>query len=461
MPESPISAFDRLVQAGPPVAPRVLFETAAVLGGSVAGLLAARVLADHAREVVIIERDALPVSPAQRAGTPQDQQVHTLLPAGRLWIDRWLPGFTQDALDGGALLSGPEATATMFDGHRQAPGGDFQLLGATRPLIEACLRARVLALPNVSVRHGRATGLRYRDGAVSGVGYVDDGGEHVLETDFTVDAMGRPSRVSDWVAEHGYDAPRFTRLQSPINYATALFARTEKPEELDITCALGLFSPAGTVGGVSVAAVNAVEDDGWIVMLMGYDEARPGRTPEDFRARCAELPAVFGHATSGPITRDIATYHQAESRRRDFAGLDRFPARLIAVGDAVASFNPIYGQGMSSAALHASCLSAYLTGDPGLNEPAGAFFDLQQMVVDAAWAISAGGDTERRDAVTGAEVPEEVRAQRWALGQITGASLTDPSIAAAFNSVSYMLRHPATLADPSVVERAVAANTPS
>ncbi len=114
---------------------------------------------------------------------------------------------------------------------------------------------------------------------------------------------------------------------------------------------------------------------------------------------------------------------------------------------------------MSSAALHASCLSAYLTSEPDLAVQATGFFDRQEMVVDAAWMISAGGDSERLDAMNGADVPEEVRQQRWALQQIMGATLTDPSVAAAFNSVSYMLRHPATLADPAMVERAIAANT--
>ncbi|MEV4343580.1 FAD-dependent oxidoreductase [Actinoplanes sp. NPDC049596] len=459
MTEPLISGFDDLVRARPPAEPRHLFETAVVLGGSIAGLLAARVLADHARRVVVVERDDLPAESGARPSTPQDQQVHTLLPAGRLWIERWLPGFTQNALEAGALLSGPEQTATMLDGRRQASGrDDVALLGASRQLIEAGIRAQVTALPNVSIVQGRATGLRYTDGAVSGIGYVAAGVERVLEADFTVDAMGRASRLSDWVTADGYDRPRLTRLESPINYATAMFARRDNGTDLPVICALGLFSPEHTVDGVSVAAANAIEGDQWIVMLMGYDDARPGRTLEEFRAACADLPSVFSTAVSGPLTRDIVTYHQAESRRRDFAPLDRFPARLVAVGDAVASFNPIYGQGMSSAALHASCLSAYLTGAPDLSVPATDFFGRQQMAVDAAWAISAGGDSERLDALRGAEVPEEVSQQRWALHQIMAATLTDPSVAEAFNSVSFMLRHPATLGDPALLDRAVAAN---
>jgi 2-polyprenyl-6-methoxyphenol hydroxylase-like FAD-dependent oxidoreductase len=128
------------------------------------------------------------------------------------------------------------------------------------------------------------------------------------------------------------------------------------------------------------------------------------------------------------------------------------------VGDAVASFNPIYGQGMSSAALHASCLASYLGGGPDLDMAAREFFGLQQVVVDAAWAVSAGGDAARLDAQNGGEVPDDLRQQRWAMEQITAATLFDGDVTRAFNSVSYMLRHPATLADPELLARAVAAN---
>jgi 2-polyprenyl-6-methoxyphenol hydroxylase-like FAD-dependent oxidoreductase len=135
--------------------------------------------------------------------------------------------------------------------------------------------------------------------------------------------------------------------------------------------------------------------------------------------------------------------------------LRHFPARLVCVGDAVASFNPIYGQGMSSAALHASWLSSYLAGGAEFNTAATDFFELQEVVVDAAWNLSAGGDAARLDALNGNEVPDNIRHQRWTRQQVLRASLTDSNIAGVFKDVSYMLRHPSALADPALVERAV------
>lgn len=152
------------------------------------------------------------------------------------------------------------------------------------------------------------------------------------------------------------------------------------------------------------------------------------------------------------------TYRQADSRRRDFTVLEHYPARLVSVGDAVASFNPIYGQGMSSAALHASCLSDYLVNNPQPQRMAMEFFEMQAVVTDAAWALSAGADAARLDALQGGEVSTELQQQRWAMNQVVQATLTDQTITDAFAAVSFLLAHPSILAEPDLLQRAVAAN---
>ncbi len=464
MSESVVTLFESLVGAEPPHDVPVLFDTACVMGGSIAGLLAARVLSDRARRVVIVEPDETSAEAESRSGVPQDQQVHTLLPAGRLWIERWLPGVSQEAQDRGASLVGPDKQFVGYDDIRQASDGvGHQFLAVGRPLLETLVRARVTALPNVSVLRAQATGLRYGDGAVVGVRFAGPGngdqGERAegdLAADFVVDAMGRSSRLSNWLRQDGYDQPRLERLESPVNYATALFERPVKFPELEVATVLQLFTPQYPSGGVSVAAANAIEEQQWLVMLMGYGDNRPGRTLDEFRARCAALPAIFSDITSGGVTRGVVTYRQAENRRRHFAEAGCLPARLVSMGDAVASFNPVYGQGMSSAALHASCLASYLDSGTDLDEAAMEFFRLQQVVVDAAWAVSAGGDAARIDAENGTEVPEEVRQQRRVMAQIAGAALADADVSRAFNNVSYMLRHPDTLFDPELLEKAAA-----
>jgi 2-polyprenyl-6-methoxyphenol hydroxylase-like FAD-dependent oxidoreductase len=199
--------------------------------------------------------------------------------------------------------------------------------------------------------------------------------------------------------------------------------------------------------------MHAVENGQWQVLLAGYGDNRPGRTREDFSAASAQLPPIFGEVARGELVDEIQTYHQADSRRRNFTRLQHFPARLISVGDAVASFNPIYGQGMSSAALHASCLSQYLRGHPDLGLPAGEFFALQQVVIDAAWDISTAADAARLGGPQ--KRPAKVRLQRWIMNQILTAAVADEKIATKFNAVAYMTAHPTSLATPGTVLRAI------
>ncbi len=281
----------------------------------------------------------------------------------------------------------------------------------------------------------------------------------VLEADFVVDAMGRSSRLAHWVNQGGFEGPRLERLATSINYATGLFERPDQLADLEVTSVLAIFTPETAVDGISIATMTAVEDNQWIVGLIGYGHDRPGTTIEAMRTSCAKLHPAFGRAVQRLATRGVQTYHQDDSRRRHFTGTRRFPARLVSVGDAAASFNPIYGQGMSSSALHASCLAAYLDDVDELDTAATEFFRLQDVVVDAAWSVSAGTDRARLDAQSGVEPPENMRHQRWAQGQVLNASLIDSDVAEVFRDVQYMLRHPAALSDPALVERAVAINT--
>src|ERR1700761_5889042 len=166
MTEPAAVVFDRLAAAAPPQSADILLDTACVLGGSIAGLLAARALADHANRVVVVERDPAGAGDAARPGGPQAQHVHPLLPGGLEWMERWLPGLTKEMKHGGAALADSYHVASYLDGHLQVQGGDHDLLFASRQFIEASIRARVLGLPGISVLQAQATGLEYRDGAV-------------------------------------------------------------------------------------------------------------------------------------------------------------------------------------------------------------------------------------------------------------------------------------------------------
>lgn len=458
MDRSPVAVFNRLIRSDRPEHTPVLFDTACVLGGSVAGLLAARILSDHARKVLVVERDQVHVAGRPRAGVPHGHQVHGLLLGGLRQLERWLPGITWEAENLGGVLVAPEQIAVFIDGHRQAPAGSRKNVLASRPFLESRIRDRVLSLPNVEIVPGQATGLEYRDGGVSAVRLSLVGVEEMVDADFVVDAMGRASKLSDWLEQGGYERPPLERLRTGVGYSSVWFERKEKAADLELGLTAALFPPLSRADDLAVALAMAIEDEHWAVSLTTFGTARPPRTVEDFRSVCAGLPGLLPEVTRETVSRGLLAFHQPDSRRRHFVGLTRFPARVISLGDSVASLNATHAQGMSSAALQTSALSEYLTGAPEPDAVATEFFALQKVVVDALWSMGAGADTARLDTLNGNAVPKEVARQRWEAGQVMQASMADPVIAEACAAVADLFAHPLTLADPDLLERAIAVN---
>jgi 2-polyprenyl-6-methoxyphenol hydroxylase-like FAD-dependent oxidoreductase len=199
-----------------------------------------------------------------------------------------------------------------------------------------------------------------------------------------------------------------------VRYLTVRFERSQ--DWTGPFSGISRYTPAFPANGLAVAVVGAIEDDQWTVMLGYFGRGGDRLSGEHLVARCREMPPIYREAVSGAPIGEAVPYRHPDSRRRHFASLDRLPARLAVVGDAVASFNPVYGQGMSSAALHASCLSEYLRSEPDLDAPARPFFELQKVVVDAAWQISTAADAARLGIVRKpTTVPDRLRA--WPCGR--------------------------------------------
>ncbi|MEH1098916.1 FAD-dependent oxidoreductase [Micromonospora sp. CPCC 205561] len=451
---SPARVFAALNAVRPPGEASPIMARAVVLGGSVAGMLAARVLSEHAESVLVVDRDDLQ-APGGRPGVPQGTQLHALLPGGLRQLEHLFPGFRAEALAHGAVEAPPAARRSYLDRRLKVVVPDeADSLAGSRPLLEGLIRRQVLRLPNVKTLTARATGLVF-DGAVTVGVRCDVGGASGVEpADLVVDAMGRSSRLSDWLAQAGWDRPVTRRMTVDLNYATALFRRDEARP--DPAVVMALHSP-GTSSDVAGAAFFAVEDGRWMAMMAGYGESRPGRTAADFVRRLREdFPPEFAEVAGKELLGDVRTYRHADSRRRDFHGLRRFPAGLVGVGDAVASFNPVYGQGMTAAALHAACLSTYLRSEPDLGRPARRFFAAQKVVVDAAWSTSTSADLALPH-VTG-PYPRGYRLSSWLGRQILTATVTDVPTARRFNDVVSMREHPSSLARPGVILGALRAN---
>jgi 2-polyprenyl-6-methoxyphenol hydroxylase-like FAD-dependent oxidoreductase len=462
-----MQAFAEISTPKPPESTPVLMRRAVVLGASMAGLMAARVLSDHAEQVIVIERDDSDADAGARPGVPQGTQVHALLPAGAVQLDRWFPGFTDAALAAGATMPPADGSHAQFfmNGELRVAAPfiqDWPTLISTRPFLEALVRRRTLAIDNITLVTGRADGLVFEDGRVTGARYVPADSDDVVteSADLVVDATGRSSRLGDWLEDNGWPRPPMRRMPIKLNYATAMFEYDEQVS--DVWSAVSQSSADPDTGRPArIGGFLRVEGDRWIVLVSGYGDDRPSRDVQDYVTRCRkDFPEVFGDiAERATMISDVITYHQADSRRRDFHELERFPAGLIAAGDAVASFNPVYGQGMTSATLHASCLSQWLRSQPSLREPAKAYFDLVRVVVDVAWQISTFADLELPH-VDG-PYPRGYRLIRWFSGQLFKASMTDSVTNERLARVTTMLAHPNSLAKPGTLLRALWLNVRS
>lgn len=460
MSTSPSRLFDEISTTEPPKHDGARLGRAVVLGASMAGLMAARVLSEHADEVLVIERDGSAADGNPRPGVPQGTQVHALLSAGALQLDRWFPGFSTEAIAAGAVVPPPDGSRgrMYLNGMARpnAPQPDMPVLISTRPFLETLVRRKTLAVPNITLVTGRAEGLVFDGDQVRGARYLPDGADEIVTepADLVVDAMGRSSRLSDWLADNGWERPPMQRMPIKLNYASAMFEYDES-----IT---GLWSSVSTTSAdpatgqlARIGGFLLVEGNRWIMLVAGYGDDRPTRDLDDYKTRCRrDFPKPYGDiAERARLVGDVVTYHQADSRRRNFHQLSRLPAGLIATGDAVASFNPVYGQGMTSAILHASCLSAYLQDSPSLRQPATAYFDLVRVIVDAAWQVSTFADLDLPH-VDG-PYPPGYRLLKWFTGLLFNASTTDTDINERLARTTQMMAHPNSLARPGMLLRAI------
>jgi 2-polyprenyl-6-methoxyphenol hydroxylase-like FAD-dependent oxidoreductase len=427
---------------------------AIVLGASMAGLAVTATLASRFDRVTVIERDELPVGISQRRGVPQGRHVHALLPGGLAALERAQPGLTDDLLAAGALrLEFARDLRAHLDGGWLAPptGADTFFVSASRPLIEGTVRRRCLDLPNVTARTGcDVRGLVVAStGEVGGVRVLPrrpDSSEEVLTADLVVDATGRGSRVRRWLAYLGYPTPEVERIKVGVRYTTRLYRR--RPGDLDGAGDL-VVSAVPTGRG---ADAQAIDGDRWIITLVGYHGQTAPADPDGYLAfaRSLEVPQVAELIEGAdPLDEGVTASFPASQRVR-FDRLTRFPEHLAVVGDAVCSFNPTYGQGMSVAALEAEHLGDELDAG-GLDRIGRRALARSRQTVDVAWDLAVSNDL-RLPATTGQRSRAQRLGDRYGL-RVGQVAQRDPNASDAYLRVIGMLENPSTLLRPSVASR--------
>jgi 2-polyprenyl-6-methoxyphenol hydroxylase-like FAD-dependent oxidoreductase len=425
---------------------------AIVLGGSMAGLLAARVLADRFQCVTLIERDQLPSGPEQRKGVPQGQHLHALLSRGYQVMTGLFPDLREALIAEGALIADVSERMNWyhFGGYKLRETSGIEGVMVSRPLIESLVRQRVLALPNVTLRAAHDAVEVLTDGAratITGVVVRCRATQATerLAADLVIDATGRGSHTPQWLAALGYDVPPESEVKIGVGYTTRLYRRDPNQQEWNYV------TPTAPVQ-TRLGGAFPIEGDRWIVTLGGYfgDHA-----PDDERgfldyARSFDAPEIAQIvATATPLGDPLSARFPA-SRRRHYERLKRFPGGFVVVGDAVCSFNPIYGQGMTVCACEALALGAWLDG--GKRDPR-RFFGQIAKIVDVPWMLAVGEDF--RYPQTSGPKPAGTDLINAYIARVHRATIHDPVICRAFMRVMHLLAPPASLFHPQIVVRAL------
>jgi 2-polyprenyl-6-methoxyphenol hydroxylase-like FAD-dependent oxidoreductase len=443
---------------------------AVVIGGSMAGLLAARVLSDRFRRVTVVDRDRFPEEPGFRKGVPQSRFPHVLLPGGLQVLRRLFPGIVEELVCAGAVryLWPRDAlwlTAGGWSGRFAHEGEGRGALSQSRELVEWVVRRRVEALGNVRILEGReaigllastdrreVTGIRLRLRPPAGADKTEE-----LRADLVVVASGRSSQAPRWLAELGYEPPEETNIDAFLGYAGRTYA---VPPALGADWKIIFVQanpPADGRGGILLP----VEGGRWSVALFGGGRDYPPIDEEGFLAFAKSLrsPVLYEAIRRAEPLTQVHGYRRTANRRRHYERLRHLPERFLVTGDAACAFNPVYGQGMSVAAGEAAALDRCLC-EQRRRRPGGKLTGLprrfQKEVARShagAWTIASGEDL-RYPTAEGARRDLPTRLSHRYFDRVVRAAMRDEAANLAFVDVIGLLAPPASLFRPSVLRRA-------
>lgn len=428
---------------------------AVVIGGSIAGLCAARVLSDHFDQVTLYERDELPDQPVNRSAIPQGQHVHLLMARGAQELEKIFPGLLAEMADAGVPVveNRPESIHFTAAGHVLGTGqtleSNFTAYVPSRGQLEWQVRRRTLALPNVTIVHSGVAHPRFDPAAERVTGVVLDNGD-TISADLVVDASGRGSRLPVWLEEWGFERPREDSVKIGVTYASH---RVRIPDGM-MAEKMVLVSASHDEG---LGMGMLFHEDGiWTVTAFGVAKAEP---PQDFAGICAQAdtavpPHISAALRAGEPVGEMAFHRYPVAKWRRYDKLHRMPAGIFPFGDAVASLNPTYGQGVTMTALQAGNLRNVLaSGRQNL---------IRRLAYSTArstypvWLMNAVADHIAHGAE--GDKPRWYRPMYGLFDQFLGAAETDPVLAEWFLRRTSLLDSLYLAPSPRLIGRAIRTN---
>lgn len=444
---------------------------AVVIGGGLAGMLAATALFGYVDTVTVVERDRYPAGNVFRKGVPQARHLHVFLSGGLRALEELLPGTGQAFTDAGARTLYPPSdlvTRTSVGWQHRFEERRHGCLSVTRPVIDGVVRARVLRAAAASATRlevleategvgltgdaGRVTGVRVRVRPGGGPSGGAGPAERTVPAVLVVDASGRSSKAPQWFAELGRPAPRQETVDAGLAYATRMFRPTGPAGAPD----MGINIP-GWPGSPRGAVYVPVENGTWLLTAAGVRGHHPPTDDQGFADFTATIgdPYIHGLLPHTEPVSPVYGFRDTANRRRHYERPGAVPEGFVVVGDANCTFNPVYGQGMSIAALDALALRRTLQSGGGLRP--GLARRAQRAVARAtepAWMIAIGAD---RPYASGADARSSLgeRLMSWYVQRLILRSVVDPALGAAFRDVSCLTAPPSRLMAPRTVLRTV------
>ncbi len=440
------------------------FQQAIVIGGSVAGLTAARVLADHFERVTVVERDRLQGNADFRKGVPQTRHAHLLLLRGLQNLEEMFPGLRQELLAQGALTVnvGEELLAYMQGNWLPNFVSDMEPVACSRPLLEQTIYRRLLVNPQISFleetevcglltdeNRAQATGIAYRSRQHSGEA------AQILQADLVVDASGRNSDAPRWLQELGYTPPTETTVNSFPGYATRIYEIPAHFNERWKSAAIFPAAPHNTRGVV----ILPLEGNRWHVTLMGIQGDYPPTDEEGFMAFLRSLPTdkIYQTLKEARPQGNIIGYRKAENRLYHYDRLPRYLERFVVLGDAVYALNPIYGQGMTVATMGSQALGRSLQACGGSGDAAALtglarqFQKELRKVIEGPWQMATGEDMRWPKTVGGEGINLPTRLVQKYMDQYMRAMAHNPDLTAQFFKVQQMMAGPESILHPKMM----------
>lgn len=435
-------------------------RTAIVIGSSMAGLLSARVLADYFARVIVVERDTLPQGPQTRTGVPQANHAHVLLTQGKRILEQLFPGIDAELREAGAprIDWAKEYALFGFWGRHPSIASDLITHSCSRAFLEWSVHRRLLDFDNIKfLEKTQVRGLLSdeQNSQVRGAKlyHLSEHQEEELIADLVVDASGRNSQAPNWLESMGYQAPAKTEINSFLGYSTRWY---ERPQDLEVDwqgIGVSYKPPHDKRGGI----VLPVEGNCWAVTLAGIARDYPPTDDEGFLdyARSLRNPIIYDAIKDAKPISKVYGYRRTENCWHHYDKLAHLPNGLVIIGDAVCAFNPVYGQGMTTAALGAltlqKCLLLQFSSSnykvTGLTKK---FQKELAQVLKTPWLMATSDDC-RWETTEGGKPNTMTRFMHKYMDEVILLSMHKPQVYKMFCEVIHMIKPPFALFAPGIV----------